>query len=175
MKRQVALASGKPGEDILLSFASDTEAFYGRLNGARELSRRAAESARRDGSMETAAEGKSASARTMVGFLPPISSWIRRCRRLAWACSQAPISQEPVKETALSEAALTRAPPNSPPEPATKLTTPLGRPAWCSASTMRQALSGAADAGLRTTVLPQISAGASFQAGMADGKFHGMM
>jgi serine/threonine protein kinase/tetratricopeptide (TPR) repeat protein len=55
MKRQVALASGKPGEDILLSFASDTEAFYGRLNGARELSRRAAESARRDGSMETAA------------------------------------------------------------------------------------------------------------------------
>ena len=33
MKRQVAAASGKPGEDILLSFASDTEAFYGRLNG----------------------------------------------------------------------------------------------------------------------------------------------
>src|ERR1035441_871128 len=121
------------------------------------------------------AEGKSASARTMVGFLPPISSWIRRCRRLAWACSQAPISQEPVKETALSEAALTRAPPNSPPEPATKLTTPLGRPAWCSASTMRQALSGAADAGLRTTVLPHISAGASFQAGMAEGKFHGVI
>ncbi len=55
MKRQVAAASGKPGEDILLSFASDTEAFYGRLNGARELSRRAAESARRSGSIETAA------------------------------------------------------------------------------------------------------------------------
>jgi tetratricopeptide (TPR) repeat protein len=55
MKRQVAAASGKPGEDILLSFESDTEAFYGRLNGARELSNRAAESARRNGSMETAA------------------------------------------------------------------------------------------------------------------------
>ncbi|HEY5175316.1 MAG TPA: protein kinase [Terriglobales bacterium] len=55
MKRQVATASGRPGEDILLSFASDTEAFYGRLNGARELSRRAAESARRNGSTETAA------------------------------------------------------------------------------------------------------------------------
>ena len=31
MKRQVAATSGKPGEDILLSFESDTEAFYGRL------------------------------------------------------------------------------------------------------------------------------------------------
>ena len=39
---------------------------------------------------------------------------------------------------------------------------------------MRQALSGAADAGFSTTVLPQISAGASFQAGMALGKFHGV-
>ena len=55
MKRQVAAASGKPGEDILLSFASDTEAFYGHLNAARELSKRAVESARRSGSMETAA------------------------------------------------------------------------------------------------------------------------
>ncbi len=56
MKKQVAAVSGKPGEDILFSFESDTEAFYGRLNGARELSKRAAESARRTGSMETAAE-----------------------------------------------------------------------------------------------------------------------
>jgi serine/threonine protein kinase/tetratricopeptide (TPR) repeat protein len=55
MKRQVAATSGKPGEDVLLSFASDTEAFYGHLNGARELSKRAVESARRSGSMETAA------------------------------------------------------------------------------------------------------------------------
>ena len=56
MKKQVAATSGKPGEDILLSFASDTEAFYGRLSAARELSRRAADSARRNNSMETAAE-----------------------------------------------------------------------------------------------------------------------
>jgi hypothetical protein len=50
----------------------------------------------------------------------------------------------------------------------------FGQPASCSASTMRQALSGAAEAGLSTTVLPQISAGASFHAGMALGKFHGV-
>jgi eukaryotic-like serine/threonine-protein kinase len=55
MKRQIGAVSGKPGEDILLSFESDTEAFYGHLNAARELSKRAAEAARRDGSIETAA------------------------------------------------------------------------------------------------------------------------
>ena len=73
---------------------------------------------------------KSASASTMVGFLPPISSWMRRRRLLdAAACSQSPISQEPVNETAFSPAAFTSAPPNSPPDPATKFTTPFGMPA----------------------------------------------
>ncbi len=55
MKRQIGAVSGKPGEDILFSFASDTEGFYGHLDAARELSKRAAESAARDGSKETAA------------------------------------------------------------------------------------------------------------------------
>ena len=55
MKRQIVAVSGKPGEDILLSFESDTEAFYGHLNAARELSKRAAEAARRNDSIETAA------------------------------------------------------------------------------------------------------------------------
>ena len=35
--------------------------------------------------------------------------------------------------------------------------------------------SGVSDAGFITTVLPETSAGASFQAGMAMGKFHGVM
>jgi serine/threonine protein kinase len=55
MTQQIAATSGKPGEDILLSFASDTEAFYGRLESARELSNRAADAARRSGSKEAAA------------------------------------------------------------------------------------------------------------------------
>ena len=55
-----------------------------------------------------------------------------------------------------------------------KFTTPFGMPAWWQASTMRQALSGATDAGFTMTVLPQINAGAIFQAGMALGKFHGV-
>ena len=56
MERQVAWAAGKPGtEDLLLSFQSDTEAYYGRLTRARDFSRRAVDSALRADSKETAA------------------------------------------------------------------------------------------------------------------------
>lgn len=56
MQAEVAEAAGKPdGADLLLSTASDTEAFYGRLRKARELSRQAVESAKRSGAGEAAA------------------------------------------------------------------------------------------------------------------------
>jgi len=56
MERQVEWAAGKPGsEDQLLSFQSDTEAYYGRLVKARDFSRRAVDSAVRNDSKETAA------------------------------------------------------------------------------------------------------------------------
>jgi hypothetical protein len=56
MERQVAWAAGKPGsEDTLLSFQSDTEAYYGRLGKARDFSRRAVDAAVRNNSKETAA------------------------------------------------------------------------------------------------------------------------
>jgi serine/threonine protein kinase/tetratricopeptide (TPR) repeat protein len=56
MERQVAWASGKPGtEDLLLSFQSDTEAYYGHLTRARDFSRRAVDAAVRADSKETAA------------------------------------------------------------------------------------------------------------------------
>ena len=56
MERQVAWAAGKPGsEDLLLSFQSDTEAYYGHLVKARDFSRRAVDSAVRDDSKESAA------------------------------------------------------------------------------------------------------------------------
>jgi eukaryotic-like serine/threonine-protein kinase len=56
MERQVAWAAGKPGdEDLLLSFQSDTEAYYGRLAKARDFSRRAVDAAVRDESKESAA------------------------------------------------------------------------------------------------------------------------
>ena len=55
MQKQIDAVSGKPGEDILFSFASDTEAFHGHLTQARELSQRAMNSAKRNDSTETAA------------------------------------------------------------------------------------------------------------------------
>jgi hypothetical protein len=56
MRRQVEWAAGKPGsEDILLSWQSDTEAYYGRLAKARDFSRRAVDAAVRAGSKESAA------------------------------------------------------------------------------------------------------------------------
>ncbi len=54
MQRQVALTAGGPGTDLILSYQSDTEAFYGRLAKARELSRLAVESALKDDQKETA-------------------------------------------------------------------------------------------------------------------------
>jgi eukaryotic-like serine/threonine-protein kinase len=56
MRRQVEWAAGKPGtEDLLLSFQSDTEAYYGRLGKARDFSRRAVDAAVRADSKEAAA------------------------------------------------------------------------------------------------------------------------
>jgi eukaryotic-like serine/threonine-protein kinase len=56
MEKQAAWAQGKDGvEDIFLSMQSDTEASFGRLGKAFELSRRAVELAKHEGSKETAA------------------------------------------------------------------------------------------------------------------------
>jgi serine/threonine protein kinase/tetratricopeptide (TPR) repeat protein len=56
MERQVAWGAGKPGvEDQMLSLQADTEAYYGRLEKARDFSRRAVGSALRADSKEAAA------------------------------------------------------------------------------------------------------------------------
>ena len=57
MEQQVAWGAGKPGdEDPLLSTQSDTEAYYGQMNKARDFSRRAVDSAVRAESKETAGQ-----------------------------------------------------------------------------------------------------------------------
>jgi len=56
MERQMALAARRPdSEDMLLSEASDTEGYYGRLAKARELTRKAVAAAERGNRKETAA------------------------------------------------------------------------------------------------------------------------
>ena len=54
------------------------------------------------------------------------------------------------------------------------LTTPGGRSACWQISANSSAVSGVVSAGLSTTVLPQASAGAIFQASISSGKFQGM-
>jgi len=59
MQKQLEWATGRPGaEDALLSAASDTEAFYGRFDLARSLTKRAAQSAKNADMAETAAGWK---------------------------------------------------------------------------------------------------------------------
>jgi tetratricopeptide (TPR) repeat protein/tRNA A-37 threonylcarbamoyl transferase component Bud32 len=61
---QLALAAmGKPGtEDYLLAFQADTEGWYGKLKNARELTRRAMDSAQHNDAKETAATYQAAAA-----------------------------------------------------------------------------------------------------------------
>ncbi len=57
MERQVAWAAGRPGEeDQMLNGDADTQAYYGRLEKARDLARRAADSAVRADAKETGAQ-----------------------------------------------------------------------------------------------------------------------
>jgi serine/threonine protein kinase/tetratricopeptide (TPR) repeat protein len=57
MERQVAWAAGRPGEeDQMLNTHADTEAYYGHILKARDLARRAADSAVRADAKETAAQ-----------------------------------------------------------------------------------------------------------------------
>jgi len=57
MERQVQWAAGRPGEeDQMLSNHADTQAYYGRLEKARDLARRASDSAVRSDAKETGAQ-----------------------------------------------------------------------------------------------------------------------
>ena len=56
MERQVAWGAGRPGEeDQMLTAHADTQAYYGRMEKARDLARRAADSAVRSDAKETGA------------------------------------------------------------------------------------------------------------------------
>ena len=85
-----------------------------------------------------------------------------------------PTSVEPVKATLSTWGCwATRAPVS--PGPVRMLTTPGGSSACSMISASFKAVNGVVSAGLSTTVLPVASAGASFQAAISNGKFHGMI
>jgi eukaryotic-like serine/threonine-protein kinase len=63
MERLALAAMGKPGtEDLMLANQADAQAWYGKLNNARELTRRAMDSAERNHAKETAASYQAESA-----------------------------------------------------------------------------------------------------------------
>ena len=107
--------------------------------------------------------------------LSPISNCTRAPLRTAAAATPGPTSREPVKLTASINGDDASAAPSLAPGPITMLSTPVGSPARCTISASAQGEAGTSSAGLNTTQFPYASAGAIFQAGMASGKFHGVM
>ena len=120
------------------------------------------------------ARSRSQSSSTTSGFLPPISSCTRALCDIAALATCAPVLWPPVNDTPATSGCSTSAPPIEPP-PRIRLNTPLGKPASWMISVSACAVAGVSDAGFMTTVLPKASAGALFQAGIAIGKFQGVI
>jgi len=96
MQRQRDWAAGKPGrEDVLLSTQSDTEAYAGQLAKARELSRRATDSAHNAGENETAAKRQLNDAIREVEFGYPQLARDEVASALCW---HAPATSTTLKE-----------------------------------------------------------------------------
>src|SRR5260370_1120549 len=121
------------------------------------------------------AQGMSASCQTMNGAFPPNSKisfgrWFEVCSIIVRPASVLPVIV--IKPVILF---VTSSSPPSDPLPVTTFTTPLGKPASSISSTIAIVLRGVLLDGFVTTVFPVISAGASFLATVADGKFHGVI
>ncbi|SNV22607.1 Uncharacterised protein [Dermatophilus congolensis] len=121
------------------------------------------------------AADRSASLKITAGDLPPSSidrplRWGAALAKMVW-----PVFDSPVKEMRGTSGCLTRASPASSPRPLTRLKTPCGRPASSKMPAHSEADRGVNSAGLRTTVFPVASAGASFQDSSMKGVFQGVM
>src|SRR6185295_15353197 len=86
-----------------------------------------------------------------------------------------PVATEPVKEIAATSGCEISASPTTEPRPMTRLNTPGGMPEPAMICDSACAVAGTRSAGLNTTQLPYASAGAIFHAGIAIGKFHGVI
>jgi hypothetical protein len=109
----------------------------------------------------------------MFGLFPPSSSEIfftfaEASRMISW-----PVVVSPVNATLPMPGCAAIDAPTVPPGPVTTLSTPAGTPASSASSPSRIAVRGVYEAGFRIAALPAASAGATFQAAMSSGKFHG--
>mmetsp|Transcript_5843 Transcript_5843/g.14173 ORF Transcript_5843/g.14173 Transcript_5843/m.14173 type:complete len:205 (-) Transcript_5843:526-1140(-) len=116
----------------------------------------------------------STSSSTIAASLPPSSNVTRFNPAAAVAMTFFPVATDPVKLMCRTSSCSARAFPRSSP-PATILSTPAGRPARSAAFPMARVDRGVNGEGLITTVLPDSSAEAAFDAAISTGKFHGVM
>ncbi len=117
---------------------------------------------------------RSASSKTMNGDLPPSSSESFLPLPAVATRMSRPTSVDPVNAILSTSGCATSASPVRP-SPVRTLSTPGGSPASALNSAKSRALSGVNSAGLSTTVFPAARAGATFQASIRSGKFHGMI
>ena len=129
--------------------------------------------------MPATASSRSASAKTTIGFLPPISATSvfsppsAGSTRVTASCIHVPTAREPVKATIATSGLSTSVRPTVSPSPGRQISASGGTPASCSSAVSRSAISGVCSAGLSTTALPQASAAAVMPPGIASEKFHG--
>ena len=114
------------------------------------------------------------SPRTTVALLPPSSNWTRFTVAEADAMIRRPVAVEPVKVTMSTIGFEVSSSPTSP-CPVMTLSTPGGIPASAATSAIIMASSGVQGWGLRTTVQPAASAGATFTTFSMKGKLNGVM
>src|SRR3989449_1581796 len=118
---------------------------------------------------------KSASSNTMKGALPPSSNDSRLIWRAAVSMIPFPTSVEPVKPIFRMSGWVSSSAPTRPERlVVSTLNTPAGSPASSATFAIASAVSGVADAGLRTTVHPAARAGAILRVTIVAGKFHGV-
>ena len=119
-------------------------------------------------SAPSTAISKSASAKKMLGDLPPSSSEIFFSVAAAARMIVLPTSALPVNAILSTSGCATIAAP-VPPSPVTMLTTPGGRPASAKLEASARTHSGVCSAGFSTVVQPAQIAGASFHAAISIG------
>ncbi len=117
-----------------------------------------------------AARSMSASARTIIGSLPPSSRLTGVRLSAAFAITFLPVAVEPVNIT--KSASSTSAAPAGP-RPVATLKTPSGSPAAASISAITSEVSGVTSDGFRITALPAASAGMQSPKLFVSGKFQG--
>src|SRR5437879_10473170 len=109
------------------------------------------------------AASRSASAKTMFGFLPPSSSETFLNNGEHASATSLPVTVPPVNEIVLIFGCAVIAVPTFGPVPCTTLSTPLGKPASAQSSHNRYAVIGVSSLGLAMAVFPTAMAGAIFQ------------